>query len=142
VDRIDILIAREEIKELKSCYFRATDAHDYELFGSLFTEDAVFESGEFGGPTSINMSGREAIIAGTKAASGGAVKIHHGHNCEISFPEAGRAEGIWSAEYRFFEGEPRKQTRHSFVYYYEDYLRVGDRWLISRLRLLHIHSMI
>lgn len=142
MDDLQTLLAREAIKELRSRYFRATDTHDYELFGSLFTDDAVFESGEFGAPTSAVMTGRDEIIAGTKAASKGAIKIHHGHNGEISFPAPGRAEGIWAAEYRFFEGEPRRQTRHSFVYYHEDYVQAGERWLISRLRLLHVYSLI
>lgn len=142
MDDLQTLLAREAIKELKSRYFRATDAHDYELFGSLFTEDAVFESGPYGEPVSGKMSGREAIVAGTKAASGDAIKIHHGHNGEISFPAPGRAEGIWAAEYRFFERQTRRPIRHDFCYYYEDYVLEDGRWRIAHLRLVLVHSLI
>jgi hypothetical protein len=142
MDDVQILLARERIKELKARYFRVTDAHDYDAFRELFTEDAIFESGDNGMPASARMAGRDEIVAGTKAASAGAIKIHHGHNCEISFPSAGRAKGIWCAEYRFFEGEPRKLTRHAFVYYYEDYVEVAGEWKISHLVLSHVYSII
>jgi hypothetical protein len=142
MNEVEEIIAREAIRELKSRYFRSTDTHDFELFGSLFTKDAVFESGEFGESKTATMTGRDEIVAATIAASAGMIKIHHGHNCEISFHSPERASGIWSAEYRFFDGTSRSQKCHSFVYYYEDYVKDKGQWLISRVRLLHVHSLV
>jgi hypothetical protein len=141
---LETLSAREEIKELKARYFRFTDTHDFENFGALFTEDAVFEAGDFGMPLAVAAKGRAAIVAQTRALSEGATKIHHGHNYEICLHTPDMASGIWSVEYLFFDkSSPTPRcTRHAFVYYYEDYRRQDGEWRIASVRLVTVLTLV
>ena len=138
------LIAREEIKELKARYFRFTDIHDFENFGELFTNDAVMEVGQIDGPFSVIARGRDAIATQTALASEGAVKIHHGHNHEITVHDRDRASGIWAVEYMFFDKNSpiSRPLRHNFAYYYEDYVRLSDGWRFAAVKIVNVHTVI
>lgn len=141
---LSTLSAREEIRDLKARYFRFTDTHDFEAFGALFTDDAVFEAGDYGGPLYRVAEGRAAIVAQTRAMSEGAIKIHHGHNAEITVETTDRASGFWSVEYLFFDKAASAPvcTRHAFVYYHEDYRRLEDGWRIAHVRLMTVQSLV
>jgi len=138
------LVAREEIKELKARYFRFTDIHDFQSFGELFADDAVMEVGQIEGPSSVIARGRDAIVRQAAMASEGAIKIHHGHNCEITVFDGVRASGIWAVEYLFFDENPTtsRTLRHNFAYYHEDYVRHSDGWRFAAVKIVNVHTVV
>ena len=137
------LSAREEIKELKARYFRFADLHDFEGFGGLFTDDAIMESGKAGGPIGVAASGRAAIIELAKAASKGFIKVHHGHNGEITIHDPANASGIWSGEYSFFEdAPPNRCAMHTYAHYHDTFIKSGGVWLFSKVRIITIHALV
>jgi len=141
---LEDLIAREEIKELKARYFRFTDLHDFESFGKLFVDDAIMEGGQLGGSSTIIASGRDEIVRQAALASEGAVKIHHGHNYEITICDLARASGIWAGEYLFFDknSSASRQLRHNYVYYHEEYVRRADGWKFATVKIVNVHTVV
>ena len=144
MDKLEYLTAREEIKELRSRYFRFTDMHDFQRFGNLFIDDAVMEAGQLGSPLIVIARGRDEIVRQAALASEGAVKIHHGHNYEISIYDPAKASGIWAVEYQFFDQNlsTSRQLRHNFAYYHEDYVRHADGWRFAAVKIVNVHTVV
>jgi len=139
---LDELLAREELKELKARYFRFTDMHDFESFGKLFVDDAIMEAAQLAGPSTLVARGRDEIVRQAALASEGAIKIHHGHNCEITIGDRDTASGIWAVEYLFFDenSSTSRRLRHNFAYYYENYVRVADEWKFAAVKIVNVHT--
>jgi SnoaL-like domain len=143
------LIAIEQIKQLKSRYFRAYDTKDYSRFASLFTPNATFDmrqatSDPHGPPTSqeamaMLFIGREKIEAFVRSASP-SWSAHHGLNPDIEVTSSTTAIGIWALEdaVAFLEGGPFK-TLHGYGYYHDTYERIDGQWLIASTQLTRVH---
>jgi hypothetical protein len=140
---IERLLAIEEIKVLKARYFWALDRKAWDLFGSLFTDDAVFDLGSAGldqdaasgsavptelvGPASIQGAAAELFRT--------AVTVHHGHAPQIEITGPDDAKGIWAmSDWVDFGDRSFRGAGH----YDEDYRRVDGGWLISRTRLTRL----
>jgi len=141
-DRIDRLLAVEEIKNLRLAYSAYFDSQDIEKLGSIFTEDAVCEFDEqYGG----DWVGRETIRANYAAAAEqvGAPynAIHAVTNPWIESTGEDTARGRWYLlDILTRQGALTSQGGHAnpllYVGLYEDeYRKVDGVWLISRVRL-------
>lgn len=126
IDPID----RQEILDLIAKYSYGYDTQDWELFASIWADDAVVESGTRTTRTA------EAIIdswRGTReaAAAAGRLPRHHTTNTLLSSVGEGRVTGrttwfvhVWKA------GEPAPFLANSGTYH-DEFVRNADGWRIA-----------
>ncbi|MFN3232737.1 MAG: nuclear transport factor 2 family protein [Alphaproteobacteria bacterium] len=135
------LLAIEDIKQLKSRYFRAIDTHDWELLATVFAEDAVFDFTEanfdpnFPDPdrtVTPPVHGRDAIVDAVRTALNEAASAHHGHLPEIEVTSETTAKGIIPMEdnVRNVSGAVDFQLK-GYGYYEETYEKIDGRWQIK-----------
>jgi hypothetical protein len=133
-DRVQELLDREAIKELKARYFRLLDAQDWDSFRQCFTEDARFD---VQGRDPIE--GAEAFVADARDVLGGARTLHHGHMPELTIGSATDARGLWMlADYLEWPCDPDTGERRGMKGYWqyeETYRKVDGAWRIATLRL-------
>lgn len=138
----ETLLAIEQIKALKSRYFRALDFKEWDTYGELFTPDAVID---FSDQPELWAHGDEPanpqdwiFVGGVSAAEAieplfeGVITVHHGHDPEITVDSPQTALGVWSLYDRL---EFADEIFHGYGHYREEYQRIGGEWLISRLVL-------
>ena len=79
----------EEIKVLKSRYFRGIDTADWCLLEGMFTADVNVEY--IGGDYHVKLKGREAMMEFlANSFHSGCLAMHHGH-----MPEMWTSRGLW-----------------------------------------------
>jgi len=131
--RLQVLEDIEEIRKLKARYCAACDdAHNPEMLGPLFAEDAVWEASSLG-----RAEGREAIKtllgglgrSGTIRNSG-----HHAINPIIDV-DGDRATGFWRLImlYTGYRPDRSLQYRRIIGWYREQYVRIAGRWHFQHL---------
>jgi uncharacterized protein (TIGR02246 family) len=132
--RVQELLDREQIKDLKARYFRLLDAKDWDAFRELFTDDARFTVLD-GPPT----EGADAFVASARAALRDVRTVHHGHTPEITLDGPAEAHGSWSlADYLEFPPDPATGARRAvkgFWRYEETYRKVDGTWRIAGFHL-------
>lgn len=122
----------EEIKKLKARYFRGLDSKDWDLYESVFAEDAVIDLTRCGGE---KIAGRTAFGA---YARGLALvqSVHHGHMPEIELTSATTASGVWALEdYNLWEDGTQN---HGWGHYLETYEKLDGRWFIKTMALSYL----
>ena len=135
----------EDIKQLKSRYFRFIDLKLWDDFELLFTEDADYDmSGElerFGGnPEDGIKKGKSDIRNFVETSVTEALTVHHGHTPEIEIVGPNQATGIWVMEdlVDFSKDETPAGIR-GYGHYYESYEKLDDKkWYISKLKLVRL----
>jgi len=144
VDAVEQLLAIEEIKKLKARYFTTLDAHDWDGYVAVFTEDAVMDLAEEmklhqgeavdAGADPVSR-GRDAIAAFIAGALDEAVSVHEGHMPVIDVIGPDTAKGTWQLHDWVDFGT---RSFHGYGHYHEEYRRVDGRWLISSMRIRRI----
>jgi uncharacterized protein (TIGR02246 family) len=129
-DRLAQLEDRVAIAELKARYFRGVDTHDWELFRSVFTDDATFTGRGF------TTAGGDAIVERVRSYLDGGFSSHHGHMPELTFTGPDSARGIWSME--DYVGRPTGEIFRGYGHYHETYRRAPGGWLISSSELTRL----
>lgn len=130
--RVQKLEDIEEIKRLKFEYCNLVDAGFLaDELGALFTEDGVWEAGEPWG----SFEGREAIVEFFRAQQPVVnFSVHALSNPEIEV-DGDTARGRWRtlvpATLNLEEG---RVAHWMFCDYTDEYRRVDDRWLFSRVK--------
>lgn len=147
MDTVEELLAVEEIKRLKSRYFRCLDAKDWRGYGELFTEKTVIDFSAQPelwerGPEDQRPDPNDWIFTSGKVCAAaieplfdGVVTVHHGHDPEIFIDGDDSAHGTWSVYDRL---EFPEEIFHGFGHYHEEYAKVDGRWLFSKLTLTRI----
>ena len=107
MEKIDKLLAIEEIKNLKHKYFRAIDMADFHLLDEVFHKDITVDYR--GGTYRWQESGKEAICTALKYSfHNQAAAMHTGHHPEIQINSSTKASGKWYLD--------RKSTRLNSSY--------------------------
>lgn len=156
MDLVDRLAAIEDIKQLKSSYFRALDTKDWMLMREIFSESpaadyrgAVDEGSEAGGATVANavnsqvLTTRDIIADGLRDALAGCKSLHLGANPEITILPDGTAKGVWAMEdWLWFEGTSPKTRLRGHGHYHNTFTKEGGRWRIKTLRLSRVNVQV
>lgn len=122
----------EEIKKLKARYFRALDTKDWDLYASVFAEDAVIDLRRAGGELH---QGREAFMAYARSLTI-VQSVHQGHMPEIDLTGPDSATGVWSLEdYNYWEDGSQN---HGWGHYLETYEKRDGRWSIKTMALSYL----
>lgn len=132
----------EDIRQLKSRYFRLMDTQQWEAWKSCFTEDvsAFYEGAprpRRDMPTDIGCEGRAALIEGVSSLMKGAVSMHQGFMPEITLTSASTAKAIWAMfDYVRLPTCAFKGWGH----YHEDYVKEADGWKLKKIHLTRLHT--
>jgi hypothetical protein len=119
----------EEIRVLKSRYFRGIDTADWCLLEGMFTADVNVEY--IGGDYHVKLRGAEAMmIFLANSFHSGTLAMHQGHLPEITFTGPDSAEGLWYLEDIFINLEEKFHTFGTAIYR-DSYVRDGSRWQIA-----------
>ena len=141
MDKVDILWAREQIRETKAKYFRYTDLRMTPEFLDVFTEDLVWTwLGDDNETVLARFDTRQEFadyLESIKEKRLAGFSVHHGHTVEIDVLDEDNAKAIWSMQ--DYLRVPGDKNFIGYGHYHEDYRRVGDRWLISRCTLTRLH---
>jgi SnoaL-like protein len=135
MDAAEKLLAVEEIKTLKSRYFRYMDTKNWDGYRDLFAPDfAVVD--EAGKPL---MRGAVEFAENVKSYLGASVTMHTGHSPEIDILSATTAKGIWGVHdiLTWEKGDPREGFKKiiGWGHYHETYRKLADGWRIETWRL-------
>ncbi len=121
------------IVELKARYCRCLDTKDWVGYAAVFTEDLILDTTGAGGP---RYEGRDAAVAGVRAAVERAITTHHVHNPEITV-DGDAATAIWAMQDRNIWPDGRSLL--GFGHYHERYVRIGGAWKIAESRLTRLN---
>jgi len=132
----------EDIRQLKSRYFRLMDTQQWEAWQDCFTVDisAFYEGAPRASaalPTDIGCEGRPALVAGVSGLMTGAKSMHQGFMPEIELTSATTAKAIWA----MFD-YVRLPTCHfkGWGHYHEEYVKQNGAWKLKKIHLTRLHT--
>lgn len=148
MDRIDRLLATDEITQMKARYFRGVDTCDGDLVRAILAEDCVLD---YTGCCTDPATKRDFIPAMNVVLRGratwrsdgmsrlGIVSVHQGHNFELEFTSDTTAKGIWSMTDRLYfpPGGPFSLMT-GYGHYLETYEKIGPSWLLKTTHITRI----
>jgi hypothetical protein len=145
---IEKLMAIENIRQVKSAYFRCMDTKAWQELAGLFTETALFDvRGALEMPKTDAEYAKEPVIVGRAAIVDyirtgltPLISVHHGHLGEVEITSATTAKACWPMTDILVPpaGGPFKRfTGHG--YYRETYAREGSVWRIATLQLRRLY---
>lgn len=148
---IDALCWTEEIRSLKSRYFRLMDAKCWGDYAALFLDDSVFDVSEaFKDPGGADGSlleaavrepivGRDAIVAYVSRGLNARVcSVHAGFAPDIEILSENLARAVWPMEDRLWLADGPVALMHGWGHYHETYTRREGRWYIQALKITRI----
>jgi hypothetical protein len=127
--RLQELVDREAIKELKARYIRLVDTKDWAAWRRLFTDDLHVDlDGNV-------MDGAETYVAAVRGMISDARSAHHGHTPELTFESPTEAHGVW-AQFVYLEWPPDPDTGQrrgmkAYGHCHETYRKLGGEWKIA-----------
>ena len=141
LDAAEQLLAVEEIKRLFATRLRVMDTKQWDLYGTVHTDDVVSESWGAGS----RVVGPEALTAAIRNTLDGNVfvtTVHHGHTPEITLTSDTTATGIWAMEDELWwtNGDVEEHL-HGYGHYHEEYRKVEGKWLISYRKLTRLREV-
>lgn len=142
MDPLQILLAREEIRNLKARYCRFLDTKDWDGLGGLFLVDAVLDVQQDTGNSPI--TGRAGILDQIRFAVIDAASSHQVHTPEIAFASMDEASGVWAMQDRVVwqagkSPVPGIASITGYGQYHERYRRAEDGWKFAEVRLTRLH---
>ncbi|MEY4160457.1 MAG: hypothetical protein RLZZ136_1078 [Pseudomonadota bacterium] len=124
---------REAIGELKARYCRFLDTKQWDAWRDLFTEDAVLDTSEAGGPPPV--IGRAEALAMVRQNIETARTAHQVHTPEITIT-GDNAVGIWAMQDRLIWPEGHAMT--GYGHYCESYVKRDGEWMIAKSKLTRL----
>ncbi len=130
----------EEIRQLKSRYFRCIDTGNHAELATCFAEDVSVDYR--GGGYRLRVSGRADMVEFVASSfNSDVIAMHHGHTPEISFVDDNTAKGTWYLEDRFINPERDEHTVGSSLYY-DTYVRTDDGWKIRHSEYDRVYEIV
>jgi len=132
----------EQIRVLKSRYFRLMDTQQWDLWRECFTSniEATYEGAprhNIDLPEDISIVGRDELVEGVKSLMTGAKSMHQGFMPEIEMVDKTSAKAIWAM---FDYVRLPTCNFKGWGHYYEEYVRDSGDWKIKKIHLTRIHT--
>lgn len=122
----------EAIKQVQGRFLRAADTRDADLIRTTIIDDFYCDTGSGGrGET----QGIEAFV--TRITTTPALAVHHALMPEIELTSPNTANGIWAVN--MFAKMANGTVVNGYGYYNNTYVKIGDSWRLSTLRLSWLH---
>jgi hypothetical protein len=149
MDHLSRLVAIEEIKALKSRYFRANDTKDRALLQSCFTADISLDAraATTDPVTGINAApqlsekvytGIETVLDVALSGLQGLTTVHQACLPEIEILSETSAKGTWALfDVLLFPNGPVKELT-GYGHYHDVYERVNGHWKIKAVRITRL----
>ena len=142
MNKIEELLAIEEIKRLKAKYCRVMDEKNWQEWRDVFTSDGKMLVPEVVEQPEI--IGVDAIIAFIIPLLDKAVTVHHLHAPEIEIISETEATGIWALDDTLWWPADRPSTfgwtkLRGAGHYREKYRKTAKGWRISELFLTRLY---
>ncbi len=136
------LVALEEIRQLKSRYFRALDLKEWEDFGDCLAEDISARYGTQAMPETLHFDSRDDVVAFMSENLGpGIITIHVANHPEIDV-DGDTATGSWAFEDTVIVPDFKVQIRGG-GYYVDTYRRDADgAWRIASTQYERIYEAV
>lgn len=132
LDSAERVLAIREIENVFAARLRIMDTKQWDLYGSVHTEDVVSET--FGAAVDDESArrpavvGREALRRAIEGVLDGAVSVtsvHHGHTPEIVLTSDTTATGVWAMEDElWWTNGSAEEHLHGYGHYHEKYRKV------------------
>jgi hypothetical protein len=147
MDIVEELKAIEDIRQLKSRYFRYLDTKNWDGMASIFCRNAVFDlragavvNPDKGGPgTDTVLHGRAQIVNFLAESLVNAVSVHHGHGHEVWIDSPVEARGVIAMEDIIRTADTGALFLHGHGHYEETYKRDDGEWRIARSKLTRLN---
>jgi len=137
---LERLVIAEEIRNLKARYFRCVDTRQKDCVDTIFSSGAVFEIGA--DPKTGGEPSRYVIEKGVdmKGQLDALQTIHHGFIPEITILSSDAACAIWPMEGLQWDTstDDKKPKQIAYGYYYDEYRKIGNLWLIQNSTLIRL----
>lgn len=138
-DAVQMLLDMEAIRRVKHAYFRCIDTGNFEELGNYFHPDVTVHF--IGGTYEWKLSGREEYLESIKQSfHTRSVGHHNGHHPEIEVLSATEATGVWYLTDNMWIMSQDNFTTGTAIYW-DRYLKVDGRWLISDSRYERIYEL-
>lgn len=125
MDPVELLLAVEEIKQLKYRYLRTLDLKRWDDFAAVFVPEVSADYGE-----GLVFGSREELVAFMRDSLGPRiVTVHQCHHPEIDV-DGDRATGVWYLEDKVLMPDHRRVLEGA-AYYEDRYVRTGEGWRIE-----------
>ncbi len=146
---LEKLIAMEAIRDTFAKKLRSMDLKQWDMYAAQHAEDAYSETWKDSLPEDdqpVTADGQKGRVVGPQAIAAQLAKVfthpspitsvHHGHCTEIEFVSDTEARTISSMEDSlWWQNGDVEEHLHGYGHYYENFRKVGDRWLITSRRL-------
>lgn len=130
-EKIDRLLAIDDIALLKARYFRFMDEKNWESLRELFVDDLDFHHPTIG---TFGTADETVSAVGERVATVGSV--HHGHNPEITV-DGDTAEGRWALHSFVFFPDADTPGITRFARYRDEFRRIDGVWKISKVHFTY-----
>ncbi|MFH5824660.1 nuclear transport factor 2 family protein [Georgenia sp. AZ-5] len=137
----------EEIKRLKSRYFRYMDTKQWDKFRALFCDDAVVDTSEATTDPHGYWDGGvlppvtpDVMTSALRERMEGVFTMHHGHNPDIEIHSDVAASGVWAMEdiIRRPAGSELPSFR-GWGHYTEEYRKEDGQWRFAKVKVTRLH---
>ena len=125
MDPVELLLAVEEIKQLKYRYLRTLDLKRWDDFAAVFVPEVTADYGD-----GLAFGSRDELVAFMRDSLGQRmVTLHHCHHPEIDI-DGDRATGVWYLEDKVLMPDHRLVLEGA-AFYEDRYVRTGEGWRIE-----------
>lgn len=133
--RVRVLEDIEDIRKLKSRYWRCVDRKLWDEIVECFSEDMVLSV------LSRSIEGRNACVKFLKDTLSQTVSVHQGHQSEIEIMSESTARATWMLNDLLLDMQPGVNFT-GFGYYEDEYAREDGGWKIKRSRLAYYFTQV
>jgi len=133
--RVRVLEDIEDIRKLKSRYWRCVDRKLWDEIVECFSEDMVLSV------LSRSIEGRNACVKFLKDTLSQTVSVHQGHQSEIEIMSESTARATWMLTDLLLDMQPGVNFT-GFGYYEDEYAREDGGWKIKRSRLAYYFTQV
>lgn len=145
MDRLEKLVAGQEIANLRARYARFVDTKDWASLKLLFAQDVEYERvpiASTSADTQIETHrGVDTMMSLVAKATEGLSSIHHCFMPEIEVNTSDEATGVWAmSSVVRSETDPASISFEAAGYYHDNYQRLDTVWVFKKIRVVRLYT--